>query len=459
MFAGAFGDTRLDRRGEKILEAMKQHETAILNQCCSTHAEKAGAYRFFANGAVTNERVVAAGRQQCAQAVAGRHVLAIQDTTSIDVTVHAGRFEPADAGLGPLEHPAHLGFFVHPVLAVDADQAFPCGLGTVTVWSRPRNQPSKAERAYKTLPFDAKESARWVTSIQASASAFSSAEHVTVVADRECDIYEFLVTVPDDQTDVLIRACQDRCVEEDIGRLFASLESLPVSDTYGLDVVGTPTRQARTATMEVRSRQVSIRRPATAARSLPETVTVWAVSTRERPETVPPKEKPIHWRLLTTHPVRQATTAQQVIRWYQFRWLIEELFRVLKQQGFNIEASQLGDGKALWTLVMFAILAAVPILQLTLERDGTYGIDATLVFSEDELAYQEHLGATLEGKTVRQQNPFRPRTLAWSAWIIGRLGGWNGYRSQSPPGYITMKRGMERFSQRFLGWRLAQSPL
>jgi hypothetical protein len=458
MFEGAFGDRRLDHRGETIFEAMKQHETAILNQCCSTHAEKAGAYRFFANDAVTKDEVMSAGAQQCAQAVAARHVLAIQDTTSIDVTAHAGLFEPNDACLGPIEHQQHLGFFVHPVLAVDADQAFPLGLGSVTMWSRPRNQPSKTERKYKTLPFEEKESARWVTSIQTSASALASAEHVTVVADRESDIYEFLATVPDAQTDVLIRACQDRCVKEEeaIDHLFSALESSQVASTYELDVASTPSRQARPATMEVRFRQVSIRRPARASRTLPETISVWAVDTRERPETVPPQEQPIQWRLLTTHPVRQATDAHQVIRWYQLRWLIEELFRLLKKQGFNVEASQLGDGKALWTLVMFAILAALPILQLTLERDGTYGIDADIIFSPDELRYQEELVNSLEGKTVRQQNPFPIRTLAWSAWIIGRLGGWNGYRSQSPPGYITMKRGMERFSQRFLGWRLAQ---
>jgi hypothetical protein len=456
MFEGAFGDKRLDRRGETIFDAMKQHETAILNQCCSTHAEKAGAYRFFANEAVTNDDVVAAGARQCAQAVAGRHVLDIQDTTSIDVTAHAGLFEPDDACLGPIEHSKHLGFFVHPVLVVDADQAFPLGIGTVTVWSRPHNQPSKAEREYKTLPFEEKESARWVRSIQASASACAAAEHVTVVADRESDIYDLLATVPDARTDLLIRACQDRCVDDDIGHLFAALEASPVGSTYVLDIAKTPTRQARTAMMEVRFRQVSIRRPARASRMLPETVSVWAVETRERPETVPPTEKPIRWRLLTTHPIRQAADAHQVIRWYQLRWLIEELFRVLKRRGFNVEASQLGDGKALWALVTFAILAAVPILQLTLERDGTYGIDATLVFSPDELRYQEVLGASLEGKTVLQQNPFPPRTLAWSAWIIGRLGGWSGYRSQSPPGYITMTRGMERFAQRFLGWRLAQ---
>lgn len=89
---------------------MRQQKTAILNQCCSTHADKAGAYRFFANETVTKDTVVLAGVQQCAQAVAGRHVLAIQDTTNIEVTAHAGFFEPDDECLGPLEQPAHLGF-------------------------------------------------------------------------------------------------------------------------------------------------------------------------------------------------------------------------------------------------------------------------------------------------------------------------------------------------------------
>ena len=46
-----------------ILEALKQQETAILHQCFSTHAEKAGAYRFFANEAVTKDDVVIAGAQ------------------------------------------------------------------------------------------------------------------------------------------------------------------------------------------------------------------------------------------------------------------------------------------------------------------------------------------------------------------------------------------------------------
>lgn len=82
---------------------------------------------------------MSAHAQRCAQAVADRHILAIQDTTRIDMTAHAGRLKPDDTGLGPIEHPKRLGFFVHPVLAVDADQAFPLGIGSVTMWSHPRS--------------------------------------------------------------------------------------------------------------------------------------------------------------------------------------------------------------------------------------------------------------------------------------------------------------------------------
>ena len=62
----------------------------------------------------------------------------------------------------------------------------------------------------------------------------------------------------------------------------------------------------------------------------------------------------------------------------------------------------------------------------------------------------------LEGKTEKQKNPHAKNSMAWVAWIIARLGGWNGYRSESPPGPIVMLRGLQKFELQYEGWLLAQ---
>ncbi len=45
-----------------------------------------------------------------------------------------------------------------------------------------------------------------------------------------------------------------------------------------------------------------------------------------------------------------------------------------------------------------------------------------------------------------------PQSLAWAAWIIARLGGWNCYYKL--PGPITFRRGMEQFYAIHRGTRL-----
>jgi hypothetical protein len=44
---------------------------------------------------------------------------------------------------------------------------------------------------------------------------------------------------------------------------------------------------------------------------------------------------------------------------------------------------------------------------------------------------------------------------AWATWIIARLGGWSGYRSQKPPGISTLVCGLRQFESFFQGWKLA----
>jgi hypothetical protein len=71
------------------------------------------------------------------------------------------------------------------------------------------------------------------------------------------------------------------------------------------------------------------------------------------------------------------------------------------------------------------------------------------VFSDEEIETIEALNPTLEGKTIRQQNPHAKGGLARAGWVIARLGAWNCYGH--PPGPITFHRGMERFNAIHLG--------
>jgi hypothetical protein len=77
-------------------------------------------------------------------------------------------------------------------------------------------------------------------------------------------------------------------------------------------------------------------------KNLPEKYTLYAIEAKEVGEYI---ENPICWRLLTTKKVEDFPTALLCIEWYTCRWIIEEVFRILKKEGFNIDASELTQGK------------------------------------------------------------------------------------------------------------------
>lgn len=78
------------------------------------------------------------------------------------------------------------------------------------------------------------------------------------------------------------------------------------------------------------------------------------------------------------------------------------------------------------------------------------------VFKEEEIQCMQLVNKMLQGKTIKLQNLNNPTKLKWATWIIARLGGWKGYESQGPPGIIVLKRGLDKFSSIFYGWKLAR---
>ena len=168
----------------------------------------------------------------------------------------------------------------------------------------------------------------------------------------------------------------------------------------------------------------------------------------------PAGAEPLHWRLLTTHEVGDAASAWRIVDWYTRRWTIEQLFRVMKLQGLRVEDSQLDTAERLLKLIAVAAKAAALTLQLVQARGGADPRPAGVAFDRTAVAVLEALNARLEGETAAQENPHPSRSLAWAAWIIARLGGWDGYRSSRPPGPITFKNGIAQLQPIMTGWTL-----
>jgi hypothetical protein len=420
-------------------------KTVCLRRLGGNRGGELRAGRFFANPKVTATKIVEGWSDLTGAAAAGRHVLAIQDTTEVKFPTTAERRR----GLGPVKKGNTYGVLAHVMIAVDADSHACLGL----VGGDVRTRDGVVTEHHRDRPLSERESRRWIETAERAKDVLASAAMVTVVADRESDIYPAWASVPQAGFHLLSRAMVDRRLADPPPSaepavagprtLFRAAEDFPVAGTRKIKLPARqPDRAARTATVEMRYGEVEICRPRDERdRSLAKTVRLRLVEVREFD--VPEGVEPLHWRLLTTHDVADAGKAWEIVGWYQARWVIEQLFRVTKSQGLQLEDSQLASADRLVKLTAAAIKAACIDIQLVQERDGKHQLPASTVFAEPEIETLEALIPTLEGKTERQQNPHPPRSLARAGWVIARLGGWNCY--YKPPGPITFRRGVEQF--------------
>src|SRR5271165_2197632 len=430
---GSFGDVRLDRVGASILERMTLRKTVCLRRLGGDRGGELRFGRFFANEKVTAERIVDDWGRSTGPAAAGRHVLAIQDTSEVKFPTTAQRRR----GLGLVKKGKAYGVLVHAMIAVDAPTGACLGLVGGEVWTR----DGVVETEARERPLSERESMRWLDASEQAKTVLQSAKMVTVVGDRESDIYAQWASVPEDDFHVLTRAMNDRRLAG--GRLlYETMAELPKVGQRTIELPARdPGREARTPKLELRFGTVEIVRPHSEwDRSLARTVTLRAIDVREIDATR--GVEPLHWRLLTTHTIADAADAWCIVDWYRARWTIEQLFRILKSHGLQLEDSQVASAERLVKLAAAATKAACVDIQLTQERDGNARLPASTVFSTPEIETLAALSPSLEGNTERQRNPHLFPSLAAASWVIARLGGWNCYYLGVPPNRIYVDHGL-----------------
>ena len=447
IYAGLLPDKRLEKRVVKSMMDLLNLGTAVVNKASKAHSNKIGFYRMLSNDSFSYNDLLEGSFRKCVESINSSHVLAIQDTTEFNYNGLKGKLSKEDPDIGPTTRKAIPGYFCHPVLVVGANSPSIFGLSSALIYNRQWDQKNKYERNYHDQPIEQKESYRWIEAAEQTKERIPPNVMITIIGDRENDIYEDFVRVPDNRTHILVRSRTDRMIANKGGKLYATLENQAVQGRVLVEVSSSKNREKRSAELTLKFCPVTISAPAD-YKGDKKSVDLYAIEAREEEHTVPKGESPILWRLLTTHKVESFEDSLQCVEWYKKRWLIEELFRVIKTKGFRIESSQLGSGQGLKKLLAITLEAALHVMRLKMALKKETA-EASEIFTPKQQQFLEVLQKKVEGDTEKQKNPYRKQSLAWAAWTLARLAGWSGYKSHGPPGYITIKEGYDYFNIQF----------
>jgi hypothetical protein len=433
--------------GRDFLGALVERKTCCLRKLGGSRAGEVRFGRFLRNPNVTKEEMLRATAGATGARVAGRQVLVIQDTSELNFSGHV----LSKQGFGTVGNGVDIGFFIHPQLVVDALTGGIIGLAGASVINRLEGaKPNRHKRKA-----DDKESRRWLQGARTAGEALAQAAEITVVADRESDIYDEFARRPAN-VHLLTRLAQDRALANG-GRLFAFAAALPEKLRYEIEVPPKGGRPARKAVVSLSFGKAEVARPANGAdKTLAQSVSLNIIDVREIDP--PARETPVRWLLATTHEVESVEDARRMVFWYRRRWLIEQLFRTLKSQCLRLEDSQIIEVEPLAKLTVAAMVAAARVLQLVQARDGATEQRLCDAFEPADEPLIETLVGKLEGRTQKQKNPHAKGTLARAAWVIGRLGGWSGYigGGYRPPGPKTMYDGLVQYDAIRRGWAMAK---
>ena len=448
-----FGDKRLNRRYELLLDRLSDKPTLSIPAACYGLAETNAAYRFFDNDKADAAKVLKPHHNATVERIRAYEVVIVaQDTTEIELVRKQEKVG------GPLNDDSRWGLYAHPLLAMTPERV-PLGVVAAAIWSRDPEAFAKSQeekrRARKSKPFEEKESHRWLAGYQSACALAVETPDTTVVAvsDSEGDIYECLQAGVEGEVEYLVRGCQDRALLEEDHPLL--LQTLACKAALGKMRVRVSKRNASTgderkrkqprdgrlATVTIRAAKVLLRAPARLGIQLPD-IHVHAVLAKE--ENPPSGEEPIEWLLLTSLPIETFGEATKVLDYYCCRWEIEIYFHVLKS-GCKIEELQLErQDRFEVCLALYMIVAWRVLYVLMLGREcPKMRCDAVLSEAEWKSAYVI---------VTQKAAPATPPTLGIMVKMIAELGGYLNRKHDGPPGPQTMWIGLQRVRDFAIAW-------
>jgi Transposase DNA-binding len=330
-FSGVnLGDKRLDRRLIKTAALLAQSPTAPINEACGDWASTQAAYRLFDNSkasprAILEPHIIETRKRMVA---CGGPVLSIQDTAFISYNQHS-----KTRGLGPVgksNSADERGLIMHNALAFTTT-GVPLGVLSQSIWARapvPQEGCQEKIERLQVTALENKESFKWLLALRETVARTPPGVKVITVADRESDCFEFITEAQEHRALFLVRARTDRqLVPEDsegCASIFEALGAAPVLGALAVPIPSNGKRKARTASVEVRVAQVTIKPPQRRGKAKSsgstEPLSLNVIAATEA--SAPPGAEAISWVLLTNLPVKDFAGAADKVASYGTRWAL-----------------------------------------------------------------------------------------------------------------------------------------
>jgi hypothetical protein len=357
------------------------------------------------------------------QATSAPVVLLVQDTTDIDLS-HRRKI----SGVGQIGNERGRGFFVQTVLAVRPGTREV--LGCMAQEPFVRVPAPEGEQRYQRRKREERETDVWMRQVQTIGTPESASMWVHV-GDRGADMFPFFQACRSTQTQFLVRAAQNRRVQESEEEITYSLTQARAFPSQASRVLELPARhghQKRSAQLQLAFGQMTLLPPRHEPRASKEPLTVWVIRVWE--EEAPEGEEPLEWVLLTSVPTTTIEQAWERVDWYGHRWLDEDYHQCLKS-GCRIEQRQLQTVDGLMRLLGLVSPLAVRLLQVRAcaredpERPANAVIEPLMLAVLAERTGQSPLSMTVG--------------TFWTE--VARLGGYLARSHDGPPGWRTIWKG------------------
>jgi len=462
-----FGDERLSRRHITIQTAMSTHLTCCSQELSGERRELVGLGRFLNNDSVSVVELINLTTTIDPASISGKDLIVPMDNCDVNLALNGRSRRAWSKTVGVSGGGKAPGLQVMPALVIERQSEQCLGLADILLHGRPqvscgKKENKRVKKAREKLPFYEKESACWSQVAVNTSLQLRGADRVTFLMDQGGDVYENMEQILNRTgRDFIVRVNHNRkCVDLDSGQAgtFDSvLATTPwldnrLVDLRALDHVPKTNgrqkikkRQGRTAKMNLRAVRIHLDPPYKYPAHLGRIETpLYLIEVMEDPSTVPTGEKPVHWRLLTSWENMDIDNMWEAVDAYRCRWHIEQVFRVLKKQGLEVDQSQVDTPEAFKKLLIMALKVAADAIRLTNARSGEHFVDINEMFTAEQSKVLSALNKRYSGRTKILTNPHASNSLAYAAWVIARMGGWDGYAHRLP-GPVRMMRGLREF--------------